>query len=116
MLCIAGLSKYIALSPGSDISEALLKAKVYLLFLLLLSCQLTHADALMRSEAVRDVGPAGHFFGTAHTMERYESAFNAPLISNWDNYETWTERGSDPSRKTKSTAGAASTRGPTLRR
>ena len=27
-------------------------------------------------------------------MERYESAFNAPLISNWDNYETWVERGS----------------------
>lgn len=45
-------------------------------------------------EAVRDVGPAGHFFGTPHTMERYESAFNAPLISNWDNYETWVERGS----------------------
>ncbi len=45
-------------------------------------------------EAVRDVGPAGHFFGTAHTMERYENAFNAPLISNWDNYETWVERGS----------------------
>ncbi|MCP5116132.1 MAG: trimethylamine methyltransferase family protein [bacterium] len=44
-------------------------------------------------EAVRDVGPAGHFFGTAHTMERYETAFNAPLVSNWDNYETWIERG-----------------------
>ncbi|MEM8645669.1 MAG: trimethylamine methyltransferase family protein [Pseudomonadota bacterium] len=45
-------------------------------------------------EAVRDVGPAGHFFGTSHTMERYENAFNAPLVSNWDSYETWMERGS----------------------
>jgi trimethylamine--corrinoid protein Co-methyltransferase len=44
-------------------------------------------------EAVRDVGPAGHFFGTAHTLARYENAFYQPLISNWDNYDTWTERG-----------------------
>ena len=45
-------------------------------------------------DAIREVGPAGHFFGTAHTMERYENAFYAPLLSNWDNYETWLERGS----------------------
>ena len=44
-------------------------------------------------EAVRDVGPAGHFFGTAHTLARYETAFYQPLISNWDNYDTWAERG-----------------------
>ncbi len=45
-------------------------------------------------EAVRDVGPAGHFFGTEHTMSRYQQAFYSPLVSNWDNYETWQERGS----------------------
>ena len=45
-------------------------------------------------DTIREVGPAGHFFGTAHTMERYENAFYAPLLSNWDNYETWLERGS----------------------
>ncbi|MEM7292702.1 MAG: trimethylamine methyltransferase family protein [Pseudomonadota bacterium] len=44
-------------------------------------------------DAVRDVGPAGHYFGTAHTMSRYETAFYAPLLSNWDNYENWLERG-----------------------
>jgi len=44
-------------------------------------------------EAVRDVGPAGHYFGTAHTLARYEEAFYQPLISNWDNYDTWVERG-----------------------
>lgn len=42
-------------------------------------------DASLALEAVRDVGPAGHFFGTQHTMDRYQTAFNAPLISNWDN-------------------------------
>jgi len=45
-------------------------------------------------DAIRDVGPAGHFFGTEHTMSRYQDAFYAPLLSNWDNYETWQERGS----------------------
>jgi trimethylamine--corrinoid protein Co-methyltransferase len=44
-------------------------------------------------DAVRDVGPAGHFFGTAHTLERYETAFYQPMISNWDNYDSWLERG-----------------------
>ena len=45
-------------------------------------------------DAIREVGPAGHFFGTEHTMQRYQSAFYSPLLSNWDNYETWLERGS----------------------
>jgi trimethylamine--corrinoid protein Co-methyltransferase len=44
-------------------------------------------------DAIREVGPAGHFFGTAHTLERYENAFYAPLVSNWENFETFTERG-----------------------
>lgn len=26
-------------------------------------------------------------------MERYETAFYAPLHSNWDNHDTWVERG-----------------------
>jgi len=46
-------------------------------------------------EAVRDVGPAGHFFGTPHTLARYRDAFYQPLVSNWDNYDTWLERGSE---------------------
>jgi trimethylamine--corrinoid protein Co-methyltransferase len=45
-------------------------------------------------DAIREVGPGGHFFGSAHTIERYETAFYAPLVSNWDNHETWLEAGS----------------------
>jgi trimethylamine--corrinoid protein Co-methyltransferase len=45
-------------------------------------------------DAIREVGPAGHFFGSTHTMERYEHAFYAPLLSNWSNHETWLESGS----------------------
>uniref|UniRef100_UPI003BAC350A trimethylamine methyltransferase family protein n=1 Tax=Stappia sp. TaxID=1870903 RepID=UPI003BAC350A len=45
-------------------------------------------------DAIRDVGPGGHFFGTAHTQARYKTAFYAPLISDWRNFESWTEAGS----------------------
>jgi trimethylamine:corrinoid methyltransferase-like protein len=44
-------------------------------------------------EAVRDVGPGGHFFGTQHTLDCYKTAFYRPLISDWRNYETWEEAG-----------------------
>ncbi|MEM1383706.1 MAG: trimethylamine methyltransferase family protein [Pseudomonadota bacterium] len=45
-------------------------------------------------EAIEAVGHGGHFFGTAHTLARYKTAFYEPLVSNWDNYETWEETGS----------------------
>ena len=51
-------------------------------------------DAALALDAIREVGPGGHYFGAAHTMTRYETAFYAPLVSNWDNHETWLERGS----------------------
>jgi trimethylamine--corrinoid protein Co-methyltransferase len=44
-------------------------------------------------EAMREVGPGGHFFGAAHTRSRYRNAFFAPMISDWRNYETWREAG-----------------------
>ncbi|HXW20293.1 MAG TPA: trimethylamine methyltransferase family protein [Roseiarcus sp.] len=45
-------------------------------------------------EAMREVGPGGHFFGAEHTKQRYRTAFFAPMISDWRNYETWREAGS----------------------
>jgi trimethylamine--corrinoid protein Co-methyltransferase len=44
-------------------------------------------------DAVAEVGAGGHFFGCAHTMERYRSAFYAPLVSDWRNYGSWAEDG-----------------------
>lgn len=44
-------------------------------------------------DAVRDVGPGGHYFGTPHTLERFRDAFYKPLISDWRNYESWEEVG-----------------------
>ncbi len=40
-------------------------------------------------DAVREVGPNGHFFGCAHTQARYQTAFYAPFVSDWRNYEAW---------------------------
>ena len=51
-------------------------------------------DATLGLEAMADVGPGGHFFGTAHTLERYETAFYEPIVSDWRNFETWEEGGS----------------------
>ena len=45
-------------------------------------------------EAMREVGPGGHFFGAQHTQSRYRSAFFVPMISDWRNYESWREFGS----------------------
>jgi trimethylamine--corrinoid protein Co-methyltransferase len=40
-------------------------------------------------EAIAGVATGGHFFGSPHTMARYETAFYQPLISDWQNYENW---------------------------
>jgi trimethylamine--corrinoid protein Co-methyltransferase len=40
-------------------------------------------------DAIREVGPGGHFFGCQHTLARYDKAFYAPLLSDWRNYEQW---------------------------
>ena len=44
-------------------------------------------------EAIREVGPTGHFFGCQHTQDRYETAFYSPFLSDWSNFENWEERG-----------------------
>jgi trimethylamine--corrinoid protein Co-methyltransferase len=46
-------------------------------------------EASLGFEAIADVGPGGHFFGTAHTLARYETAFYRPLVSDRRNFETW---------------------------
>ena len=52
------------------------------------------SPAGLAMDAVREVGPGGHYFGTAHTLERFETAFYSPILSDWRNFETWQEAGS----------------------
>ena len=44
-------------------------------------------------DAIKGVEPGGHFFGTAHTLARFETAFYRPLLSDWSNFENWSEGG-----------------------
>ncbi|MFM2354284.1 MAG: hypothetical protein RLZZ528_20, partial [Pseudomonadota bacterium] len=61
------------------------------------------SDAALALDAIREAGPGGHFFGTAHTMGRYETAFHQPMLSNWDNWPSWTSRGSIDARSRANT-------------
>jgi trimethylamine--corrinoid protein Co-methyltransferase len=51
-------------------------------------------DDQLAIDAIREVGPDGNFFGASHTLERYETAFYQPYLSDLSNFETWEERGS----------------------
>lgn len=49
-------------------------------------------DSLAVNE-VAEVGPGGHFFGSARTIASYESAFYRPLLSSTQNHGAWVEAG-----------------------
>jgi trimethylamine--corrinoid protein Co-methyltransferase len=51
-------------------------------------------DDTLALDAIGQVPPGGHFFGADHTIARYETAFYAPILSDWRNFETWREAGS----------------------
>jgi len=44
-------------------------------------------------EAILATPPGGHFFGSAHTLARYENAFWRPMLSDWSNFENWRDAG-----------------------
>ncbi len=45
-------------------------------------------------DAIKEVGAGGHYFGVQHTQDRYQTAFYAPFVSDWRNYEAWQADGS----------------------
>ncbi len=45
-------------------------------------------------DAHLEVGHGGHFFGAAHTMERFRDCFQRPLLATTQNFEAWEEAGS----------------------
>ena len=51
-------------------------------------------EAEIGVDTIAEVGPGGHFFGAAHTLERFEHAFYRPILSDWRNFETWQDDGS----------------------
>jgi trimethylamine--corrinoid protein Co-methyltransferase len=54
---------------------------------------LSFADFKEAMAAVREVGPAGHFLGTQHTLEHFEKAFFIPSIMDFNSFEQWSAEG-----------------------
>ena len=52
------------------------------------------SDDELALDSIAEVRPGGHHFGTAHTLQRYETAFYAPLLSTRQNFESWEAAGS----------------------
>ncbi len=51
------------------------------------------ADEIGFDNALSHVSPSGHFFDAPQTMERYNSEFYEPIVHDYANFGTWTERG-----------------------
>jgi trimethylamine--corrinoid protein Co-methyltransferase len=52
-------------------------------------------EGTLALDAMREVEPGGHYFGAAHTLARYETAFYTPILSDWRSYETWRAAGAE---------------------
>lgn len=44
-------------------------------------------------DALSEVSPGGHFFSSAQTMARYNTEFYEPIVHDYANFGTWTDRG-----------------------
>lgn len=44
-------------------------------------------------DALREVGPGGHFLGAEHTLRHYRTGFYRPLISSTDSFDRWQRLG-----------------------
>ena len=51
------------------------------------------SDDALAFEAIKAVPPGGHFFGSDHTMARFEHAFHRGMITDVRNFEAWQEAG-----------------------
>lgn len=50
-------------------------------------------DNALGTNAYEDVEPAGHFLGSNHTMQNYETAYYDAVLSDSESFEQWSERG-----------------------
>ena len=51
-------------------------------------------DEGLAMDALREVGPGGHFLGAEHTMRHYRTGFYRPWISSTENFDRWQRFGS----------------------
>ena len=74
-------------------------------------------DEIGFDNALSHVDPQGHFFAAPQTMARYNTEFYEPIVHDYANFGTWTERGAQDA-STRATAVwksiLANSEGPTL--
>jgi trimethylamine--corrinoid protein Co-methyltransferase len=51
-------------------------------------------EASLAFDAHVEVGQGGHFFGAAHTLERFRDCFWRPTVASTENHDRWTRNGS----------------------
>jgi len=51
-------------------------------------------EASLAFDAHVEVGQSGHFFGAAHTLERFRDCFWRPTVASTENHDRWTRNGS----------------------
>jgi trimethylamine---corrinoid protein Co-methyltransferase len=76
----------------ASLEKFVIDVEMLQMFASLMQPVVCNEDTLAAS-AFDEIEPGGHFFGTQHTLARYETAFYTPLLSDWSNFETWTENG-----------------------
>jgi len=82
------------LEGGLSVSYEKLVTDVEVLQMVAELCIATPAEeAEIALDALEEVQPGGHFFGAAHTMERYQTEFYEPVVADFANIGTWEERG-----------------------
>ncbi|WP_420860239.1 trimethylamine methyltransferase family protein [Marivivens marinus] len=60
-------------------------------------------DEIGLANALSQVAPSGHFFAAPQTMDRYTTEFYQPIVHDYANFGTWTERGAQDA-STRATA------------
>jgi trimethylamine--corrinoid protein Co-methyltransferase len=98
--CIAGGANFVKHAAGwlegglvCSLEKIVLDAELIQMIRQCMEPVATDEDSL-GLDAIREVGPGGHFFGAAHTLARFEHAFYAPMVSDWRNFQNWAEAGS----------------------
>jgi trimethylamine--corrinoid protein Co-methyltransferase len=60
-------------------------------------------DTALAMDALREVGPGGHFLGCAHTQANFKSAFWRSSILDYRPFETWQDEGAPDTRSLANT-------------
>ncbi|MEP1538352.1 MAG: trimethylamine methyltransferase family protein [Paracoccaceae bacterium] len=59
-----------------------------------LAAGITMDENAQAMDAIREVGPGGHYLGCAHTQKNFKSAFWKSDVLDYKPYETWADEGS----------------------